>query len=306
MACRFEATLPLADRGGVPATRNALASAGQHEQQLTIFRQSSDVSFINRNAASRDVHVEPSLFSLLALCQQLSRETDGAFDITSGPLSDCWGFLRRQGRIPESREIEQAKALVGADKLLLDHRSHTVRFQRPGVQINFGSIGKGYALDCIAGLIKNRVRDCLLSAGSSSLCAIGTGARENTGWIVGVRHPRNKNRRLAVLRMRDCAMAASGSEEQFFEHDGKRYGHIIDPRSGQPAERVDGVTVVTDSAANADALATAFYVGGPEMAERYCSSHPGVLALMLEKSAEHPIVFGSSERCKIITMNDER
>ena len=304
MACRFEATLPITDRGGAPAARNALATADRHEQQLTIFRQSSDVSFINRTAASRAVCVEPSLFGLLARCQELSRETDGAFDITSGPLSDCWGFLRRQGRIPDSREIEEARTLVGNDKLLLNHRSRTVRFQRPGVRINFGSIGKGYALDCIAGMMTNRVRHCLLSAGSSSLRAIGTGGRENAGWLVGVRHPRNKNRRLAVLRMRDCAMAASGGEEQFFEHDGKRYGHIIDPRSGLPAGLVDGVTVVADSAATADALATAFYVGGPDMAQRYCSNHEGVLAIMLEKDAERPVAFGNNDRCEM--MNDQR
>jgi thiamine biosynthesis lipoprotein len=94
-------------------------------------------------------------------------------------------------------------------------------------------------------------------------------------------------------------MATSGGEEQFFEHNGKRYSHIIDPRSGMPAEKVDSVTVVANSAAVADGLATAFYVGGPEMAARYCSAHPGVLSLMLERGAEHPVVFGENDRCKV-------
>jgi thiamine biosynthesis lipoprotein len=299
MACRFEATLPISDRQGVNSVRNALGEAGNLEQQLTIFKESSEVSYINRTAAMRSVRVEESLFALLVLCQELSRETKGAFDITSGPLSDCWGFLRRQGRIPESREIEAARALVGADQLLLDRATRTIRFQREGIYLNLGSIGKGYALDRIAATIEKRVQACLLTAGSSSIRAIGSPDRAGAGWIVGVRHPGNKNRRLAVLRMRDCAMATSGGEEQYFEHNGKRYGHIIDPRSGMPAEPVSSVTVITRSAAIADALATAFFVGGPELAESYCSTHTGVLTIMLESGSEHAVVFGNNTLCEV-------
>ena len=300
MACRFEATLPISDQAGVNLTRDALAEVDGLEHQLTIFKEDSEVSFINRTAAARPVCVEQSLFYLLILCQKLSGETEGAFDITSGPLSDCWGFLRRQGRVPAPQEIEAARALVGADRFILDRASRTIRFRREGVRINLGSIGKGYALDRISANVERRVRACLLTAGSSSIRAIGSGNRSDGGWIIGVRHPRDKNRRLAVLRMRDCAMATSGGEEQYFEHSGKRYGHIIDSRSGMPAECVSSVTVVTRSAAVADALATAFFVGGPEMAESYCSTHPGVLAIMLENEAERAIVLGSSDNlCEV-------
>jgi thiamine biosynthesis lipoprotein len=299
MACRFEVTLPSSDRAGTNVARSALADVDGHEQQLTIFRDGSEVSCINRSAASHPVPVEPSLFALLLLSRKLCLETEGAFDITSGPLSDCWGFLRRQGRVPEPAEIESARALAGVDRLQLNRESRTIRFERPGVRINFGAIGKGYALDRIAAKMSSRVRSALLSAGSSSIRAIGSGDRGQTGWVVGVRHPRQKNRRLAILRMRDCSMATSGGEEQYFEHAGKRYGHIIDPRSGMPAETVESVTVVAPSAAVADGLATAFYVGGREMAERYCSTHPGVLSLMLESGAVDPVVFGSNDRCEV-------
>ncbi|HEY8460298.1 MAG TPA: FAD:protein FMN transferase, partial [Blastocatellia bacterium] len=184
MACRFEVTLPLEDQGGVSAASQALDEVDKLEDQLTIFRQSSEVSLINREAAAGPVRVEQSLFSLLLLCSELCRETGGAFDIASGPLSRCWGFLRRQGRIPELNEIEEAKALAGADKLLLDCESRTVRFARPGVEINLGSVGKGYALDRIAAMMRKRVRSALLSSGSSSFLAIGSDV-----WTVGVRHP---------------------------------------------------------------------------------------------------------------------
>jgi thiamine biosynthesis lipoprotein len=224
MACRFEVTLPLEDQAGVSAARQALDEVGRLEDQLTIFRESSDVSFINREASAGPVRVEQSLFALLLLCRELCRETGGAFDITSGPLSRCWGFLRRQGRIPEPNEIEGAKALVGGDKLLLDCKSRAVRFARPGVEINLGSIGKGYALDRIAGMMRERVRAALLSTGSSSIRAIGGGANGHNAWTVGVRHPVNKKRRMAIAQLRDAALSTSGGEEQFFEYGGKRYG----------------------------------------------------------------------------------
>src|SRR5262249_46020549 len=202
---------------------------------------------------------EPMLFSLLLLCKELYCKTEGAFDITSGPLSRCWGFLKRQGAIPNPYELEQARALVGSDKLLFDRTSQTISFERPGVEINLGSIGKGYALDRIAELLGNRVQTALLSAGSSSMRALGSGDLGHSGWTVGIRHPKHKDRRLAVLQISNSALSTSGSEEQFFEHDGQRYGHIIDPRSGLPAQRVTSVTVIAPSAAITDALATAFY-----------------------------------------------
>jgi thiamine biosynthesis lipoprotein len=304
MACRFEVTLPLEDQAGVSAARQALDEVDRLEEQLTIFRESSEVSFINREAATNPARVEQSLFSLLLLCRELCRETGGAFDITSGPLSRCWGFLRREGRIPEPDEIEEARALVGGDKLLFDRESLAVRFARPGVEINLGSVGKGYALDRVAAMMRKRVRAALLSAGSSSILAIG-GAMGggNNGWTIGVRHPGDKERRLAVAQLRDAALSTSGGEEQFFECGGKRYGHIIDPRTGWPADRVASVTVIAQSAAVTDALATAFYVGGPELAAGYCDAHPGVLVLMLESGADRPILFGANDKCEVEIIN---
>jgi len=322
MACRFEVTLPIWEQAGVLAARDALDEVDRIEQQLTVFRESSEVSFINRNAAAGAVTVEPLLFGLLVLCQELHRETEGAFDITSGPLTRCWGFLRREGRVPGDKEMESAQSLVGSDKLLLDHESRTIRFAEVGVEINLGSIGKGYALDRVISLIgvgssagqrgchtrwgaNNGVQTALLNAGASSIRAIGSGGRGHGGWLVGLRHPRYKNKRMALLRIRDCAMSTSGSEEQFFEHNGKRYGHIIDPRSGWPAESVTSVTVVAQSTAISDALATAFYVGGRELAERYCAAHPEVLVIMLESNSETPVVIGSNGGCEVESISKQ-
>jgi FAD:protein FMN transferase len=299
MACRFEVTLPMNDRAGVAVATDALNQIDRLEAQLSVFKESSEVSRINGQAATEAIRVEDSLFDLLNLCKKLQRETDGAFDITAGPLTRCWGFLKREGRVPSAAEIEGARFLVSSDNLLLDDQSRTIRFLRPGMEINLGSIGKGYALDRVAASIRGRIRTALLNAGASSICAIGAGGAGQSGWVVGLRHPRNKDQRMMQLRITDCALSTSGSEEQFFEHEGNRYGHIIDPRSGRPAGSVTSVTVVAGSTAISDALATAFYVGGRELAERFCTSHKDVLAIMLESGAETPVLVGSHGRCQI-------
>lgn len=299
MACRFEVTLPMGDQAGVAVATEALNQIDRLEAQLSVFRESSEVSQINRQAATEAVRVEDSLFDLLTLCKKLHQDTDGTFDITSGPLTRCWGFLKRDGRVPSGDELETARLLVGSNHLLLDDETRTIRFLRAGMEINLGSIGKGFALDLVAASIRDRIRTALLNAGASSICAIGAGGAGHTGWIVGLRHPRNKNRRITQLRIRDCAMSTSGSEEQFFEYDGNRYGHIVDPRSGKPAAGVTSVTVVAQTTAVSDALATAFYVGGRDLAERYCGAHADVMAIMLESSSKSPIVIGSHRGCQI-------
>src|ERR1043165_5088112 len=254
MACRFEVTMPLSTESGVSIASAALDEVEEIERQLSVFKEESAISVVNRDAASRAVRVDRPLFHLLSFCKELYDETEGAFDITSGPLTRCWGFLKREGRLPSELELAQASELVGCHKLVLDRASSTVRFKQPGVEINLGSIGNGYPLDLVNKHFKQANEPALLSAGASSFLATGS----ERAWLVGVRHPRAKQKRLASVRLRECAMSTSGSEEQFFENNGRRFGHIIDSRTGWPAERVSSVTVVADSTALSDALATAF------------------------------------------------
>lgn len=178
-------------------------------------------------------------------------------------------------------------------------------FCSAGLRINFGGIGKGYALD--RGATKLRAREittALLSAGNSSVLALG-GGPDGDGWCVGLRHPIFKNQRFGTVRLRSYALGTSGQEEQSFEIDGLRYGHILDPRSGFPVRGVVSVTVLADSATQADALATAFFVGGTKLAERYCSLRPGVVAIMLlESDLSRPIIIGSSDQVEVELANE--
>ena len=158
-----------------------------------------------------------------------------------------------------------------------------LRFLQAGIEINLGSIGKGYALDRAGELLAEcGVDDYLLHGGNSSVLARGAHAElgADGGWSVGVRDPLHPARRLGQLRVRDRALATSGSGTQFFVHHGKRYGHMLDPRTGQPAEGVLSATVLAPTAAEADALSTAFYVMGPEQTAAYCDQHPEIAALM--------------------------
>jgi FAD:protein FMN transferase len=296
MACRFEVTLSRSEEHGVVAATEALDEVERLEAQLTVFRESSEVSYVNANAGNQAVNISQSLFDLLALCKLLYVDTHGAFDITAGPLTRCWGFLRREARLPGNAEIEHARSFVGSNKIHLDEAARSVRFSKPGVQINLGSIGKGYALDRAARHVSNRISTALLNAGASSMRAIGAGEGKE-GWVVGLRHPRSKLRRLGVLRLRDCSLATSGNEEQFFDHAGRRFSHIIDPRTGWPSEGVTSVSVVTPDGALSDALATAFFVGGCALAEEYCAKNSEVLVVMLESNSQVPIVIGSNAGC---------
>lgn len=277
MACSFEITLDDADARWVPAAQAALNEVDAIEARLTVFRDTSAIADLNRRAADTDVICDAELFALLIRCDELSRETGGAFDITSTPLSRCWGFLRREGRVPTDADLDAARRLVGCHHVQFDPQRSCIRFRRRGVELNLGAIGKGYALDRVADLLRRRqVTRALLSAGRSSLLAIGGSGR---GWAIDIVSPR-RPQPIARVWLRDAALATSGAGEQFVIADGRRFGHVLDPRSGRPAEGWLSASVIGPSAAEADALSTAFLVGGPQLAHDYCDRHPGVMALL--------------------------
>jgi thiamine biosynthesis lipoprotein len=172
----------------------------------------------------------------------------------------------------------------------LDAAHRSVHFAREGVEVDFSAIGRGYALDRMGELLRRRgARRALLSAGHSSVLAVGGKGR---GWPIDLR-PRLATRRVGRLWIRNGAVGTSGAGEQFVEIDGRRYGRVIDPRTGRPAEGVLGASVITGDAATADALSTAFLIGGPELARRHCDAHPDVLAvLVLDEPGERTEVFG--------------
>lgn len=289
MACRVDVVVPGGEPRALVAARAALDEADRLEAMLTVFRDTSALVGVNRFAAQRPVSVPRELFDLLQRSLTLHRETERAFDISSTPLSRCWGFLRRDGRLPLPAEIEAARACVAMEAMTLDESESSVFFRHPGLELNLGAIGKGYVLDRMAsGLRESGVRDAMLSAGRSSVMAVGG---ERSGWRVDLR-ALVRDEVLGRLVLRDAALGTSGAGEQYFELNGVRYGHVLDPRTGWPASGVRSASVVTASAADADALSTAFLVGGLDLARRYCASHHGVLAIVTPDEGA-PQVFGT-------------
>jgi FAD:protein FMN transferase len=284
MACEFEVQLAAArNDDSMEHVFAALDLVEALETQLTVYRDDSEVIRINQQAAAEPVQVEPRLFSLIQQAAALHGDTQGAFDITSGPLSQAWGFFRREGRVPSDDEIVAARNRVGMRHLLLDEKSQTIAFRQPGVSINFNSMGKGYALDRMAELLaEHEVDDYLLHGGKSSVLARGDQpGHGGDGWTIGLRHPLRPAERLAEFQLHDQALSTSGSGTQFFIRRGRRYGHILDPRTGYPAEGLYSATVIAPTAAEADGLSTAFYVMGPEKVADYCRTHPQIAALLV-------------------------
>jgi thiamine biosynthesis lipoprotein len=283
MATVFEVLLPWGTPNADTAAAAALDEVERLEAQLTVYRDSSEVSRLNRLAGIAPVPVEPGLFELLELAARLAGETAGAFDITTGPLVKAWGFFHRQGRVPDAAELATALAAVGMEHVVLDATRRSARFRRPGVEINLGSIGKGYTLDRVGDLLRRRygVTAGLLNGGTSSVLALGTPPNDPNGWTVGLKHPADPEQRLAVVRLRGRALATSAATYQHIAYNDRKLGHLLDPRSGRPAEGVALAAAFAPTAAEADALATAFYVLGPDGTRRYCKARPDVSAVLL-------------------------
>ncbi len=290
MACQFQLLFNMHQypQSG-PATGEAFELIDRLEDQMTVYRDHSEISQLNHTAFQAPVKVEKRLFGLLQTAEEIHRETDGAFDITAGQLSKLWGFEQRSAKIPEPQAIQTALQTVGSQHITLDAENETVFFAVEGVKINLGGIGKGYAIDRTGGLLRvEGISDFAIHGGQSSVLCAGDNVTEKgsssadaqSGWPIGLSHPVLPEIRLATFHLKDQALGTSGSGRQGFFHQGKRYGHIIDPRTGWPADRFLSTTVISPSAALSDALATAFFVMTLEEIETYCRTNTDVAAVI--------------------------
>ncbi len=289
MACRFEVSLPPADAKHLDAARAALDEVDAVESALTLFRDTSEVSQVNRHAAEAPVAVGPSMLALLSLCRELHAATGGAFDPASAALARCWGFLDRRPRRPSDEEIEAARTRSGLDKVVVNDLARTVRFAVTGVELNFGTVAKGWALDRVATSLRLRgVARALLAAAGSSHRGWGEEA-----WPVALR-PGGED--LGLVRLRDAALGTSATGEPRFEADGRSFARVLDPRTGWPAEGVRSASAVASESAVADALSAAFLVGGPELAAPFCAARPGTMALLVTEARPRQVqVFGTRD-----------
>jgi len=227
-------------------------------QRMDYYNPKSEIAKINRNSGIKPVRVSPETFYLIEKAVSIAMLVKGAFDITVRPLSSLWDF--RRGRIPSEEEIRRAKEVVGYDKILLNKGDYSVFLSVRGMEIDLGGILKGYLADVCTEILRK-------GGASAGMVALGGDIRvfgRKPGaalWRIGIRNPRGKGV-VAVLEIREGAVSTSGDYERFFIRGGKRYHHILDPRSGYPAEGIWSATVVAEEGVLADALSTALFVSG--------------------------------------------
>ncbi|QDT53745.1 Thiamine biosynthesis lipoprotein ApbE precursor [Caulifigura coniformis] len=281
MACPWNVIMNPGPPDQVMKASDAFEVVHDVESQLTVYRAESEISQVNFHAAEGPVEVSQELFDFLDRARKLSLETNGAFDPATGALLRTWRAARREGRIPTQSEIDEALLSTGVAKIEFDAGARTIRFPRAGFAFDLGAIGKGHGVDRAAESLRGAgLTDFLVHGGFSSVYGAGDHLGQG-GWPVALKNPLFLEGSYATVLLNDAGLGTSGSNVQYFRHEGRRFGHILDPRTGWPAEGLLSVTVLAASTADADAISTALFVMGREAAIEWCQAHPEVGALLV-------------------------
>jgi thiamine biosynthesis lipoprotein len=286
MATRFEIVLHGEDAVTLRAAgEEALEEIQRVEAQLSLYQPTSEIARINARATSEAVRVTPSLFHLLQQARDLHAETKGAFDISIAPLVRCWGFMGGTGRLPDPEELAAAKARVGMQFVELDPGESTVRLTREGMMLDLGAIGKGYAVEQAANLLKELgVTSALINGGTSSIHALGH-PPDVENWQVALEYPPTPNSAspniLATIPLRNEALSVSAVWGKSFQAQNSTFGHVLDPRLGRPVQGTLLAAVVLPSATETDALSTALLIAGELGHEQIASGRPAMRTVLL-------------------------
>jgi FAD:protein FMN transferase len=280
MACLYAIDAYGPDADALPRIASeAFDEVDRIDRLMSHYKTSSELSRVNREAAAHPVSVDPELFALIAESLRYARESDGAFDITVGPLMKAWGFFRGGGRLPSADEVAAARRRVGSSHVILDAAAGSIAFDEPGVELDLGGIAKGYAVDrVVRRLRERRVSAALISAGGSTIYGLGAPPGLDA-WPVDIADPIDGGKIAATVPLKDRALSVAGSSEKFFEADGVRYSHIMDPRTGVPARGVLSVAVLAPTGTAGDALDDAFFVLGVDASRSYLRQLTGVEAM---------------------------
>ena len=254
----FAEDRPAADK----ATTAAFSELLRLDHLLSNYLPDSEWSEVNRSASLRAVNVSAELSDLLAVCLEFSRRSAGAFDITVGPLVRIWGFHDGVAKSVNQNEVQEARTQVGYEKIMLDPINHTIRFARPGMELEPGGVGKGYAVDRMIEMLKhNGIERALVSAAGSSIFAMGT-PPGCAGWRINLSDPRHAEANLDQLLLKDASLSTSGCSKKFLHADGQVYCHILDPRTGSPVRGILQVSVIAPRALESEIWTKAVFVNG--------------------------------------------
>jgi thiamine biosynthesis lipoprotein len=290
MATRFEIVLVGEEDTYLRAAGEAaLREIRTVDRRFSFYNPRSELARLNRRAATEPVRVAPDLFALLETALSLTAETEGAFDPTVGPLMRCWGFYRGTGAMPTPEALDAARAVSGASHVILDSGSGTISFDRPGVELDLGGIGKGYAIDeAVRSLRENGIRDALVHGGTSTVYGLGR-SWESAPWRVAIS---DDKRFLGTVELSDDSLSVSAPSGKSFESKGERLGHVIDPRTGRPTRGAAVAAVTTGTATRSDALSTAALVLGAQ-ADLLSARDPGLGIAVWARSDDEALSYSS-------------
>lgn len=281
--CQAFHELPAQARRAVEA---AFGAVEQVDRDMSLYRPHSDIGRLNRQAGQRDVRVRQSTAAVLRESLNIARASKGALDVTVTPLLAQWGFLSVREEAPSPKQIEAALALVDYRHLYLNDAEGAARLSQPGMQLDLGGIAKGYAVDQAAeALQRHGVRQGMVNAGGD-LRLLGRHP-DGEPWVVGVQHPLTPSRLLLALSLDEGAVATSGNYLRYRVYNSRRYGHLLHPQQGYPADTALSMTVIARSAMRADALATAALVMGRD-GSAWLRGQSDVEVLMVTRSPSRP------------------
>lgn len=247
------------------------------DRDMSTYKPDSEVSRVNAQAAKGPVKISAELFDLLSTAIDYSRITEGAFDITYASVGFMYDFHAHHK--PTDQQIKNALPAVNYKHIVLDEKNRTVRFAAPGVRIDLGGIGKGHAVDRAIDLLKSRgITQALVTAGGDSRII---GNRSGQPWVIGIRHPDDKNKVIAKIPLEDTAISTSGDYERYFDENGQRYHHIIDPKTGKSASKVRSATILAPTATRTDGLSKTAFVLGAEAAMKIYNRLDDVDAILV-------------------------
>jgi thiamine biosynthesis lipoprotein len=263
---------------GEAAIAAVMAEMHRIDREMSPYKPESELSRINREAADRPVPISAEMFDILSRSIEFSKLSGGAFDITFSSVGYMYDYRRHIK--PTEEEIERALPGINYRHILLDAKRRTVKFARPGVRIDLGGIGKGYAVDNSIVLLRKRgITRAIVTAGGDSRVLGDRGGRP---WMVGIRDPRRKDGMVAVIPLVNSAISTSGDYERYFEADGVRYHHILNPKTGRSATGVRSVSVIGPDATTTDGLTKPVFILGPEKGLKLIESIPGVDAVIID------------------------
>ncbi len=267
----------------------ALVSLHHTDSLMTNWTETSEVARINRLASMQTVTLDPEVNDVLTIAAAVGQASGGLFDITVEPLVRVWGFLGGEPKVPAESAIELALVPVGWSRLQFDSGAASLRFKNPQTRIDLGGVAKGHGVDRVALLLRQAgVKDALIDL-SGNMVALGDAAGKN-GWTIGIMDPSRRYDYLGSVVLHDEAVATSGNYYQYVmnpgQPDSRRYGHILDPRTGWPAEGMASATVIAADATSADAWATALVVAAPDAARRMAKAHTELQVVLVEPVEE--------------------